>query len=362
MKYPALAGAVLAALAVVSLALAGVPDAAAIQPAVAGSILVPPAEAAPEPAPKRPHAVWAAIRFTIKEYELIPFARLRELGVGTIFPHFGRLRVLANGRVELYDFYGNVIWPDHRAELKKMVARLHQEGFRVIPWLSVKRAKPEGSFWIYDNWAPLVKTVKSFVTDLKIDGFQLDPEPLNVCDVTALNTGLGWLKRVLRERELGVATPKLVPGTPDIESGYQWGGVEPFAKLTNADALYLMTYDTRAPDPAAYARLLDDNLAVARKLCGSTRVYLGLPAYPADPPPKPKQPRPGQPPEPPRPPAHAMPPEEGHTFARALLRHKDLGMLAGVAVYDLEEPGDAHWLAAWTLAEDGLAALNKRMR
>lgn len=316
--------------------------------------------AAPTLAAERPHAVWAAIRFTVKEYPLIPFARLRELGVGTIFPHFGRFRVLKNGTCELYDYYGNVLWPDRKGELKKMVAKLHAEGFKVIPWLSVKRHKPEGSFWIYDNWAPLVKTVRAFVKELKIDGFQLDPEPLNVVDVPALNTGLGWLKKVLKNHELGVATPKVVPGTPDIESGYQWGDGTPFTQLTNADALYLMTYDTRCQTPAEYAKLLDDNLAVAREVCGQARVYLGLPSYPLEPVKKDAKKKAKKDAPPPRPPAHVMPPEEGRTFARALLRHKDLGMLSGIAVYDLEEPEDKNWLGAWMLAEEGLEALNAK--
>lgn len=343
--------------ALVFAVLAASAQAQLLEPALVSPVLKPPIALSAD----RPHAVWAAIRFTIKEYPLIPFERLRELGVGTIFPHFGRLRVLPDGKVELYDFYGNVLWPDQRAELKKMVAKLHSEGFRVIPWLSVKRHKPEGSFWIYDNWAPLVKTVKRFVDELKIDGFQLDPEPLNVCDVAALNTGCGWLKRALGERELGVATPKLVPGTPDIESGYQWGDTRPFAKLTNADALYLMTYDTRCQTPAEYAKLLDDNLAVAREMCGSTRVYMGLPSYPLEPVKKDaKKPKKDAPP--PRPPAHVMPPEEGRTFARALLRHRDLSMLSGIAVYDLEEPEDKNWLAAWLQAEEGLESLNAKAR
>lgn len=315
-------------------------------------------------ATERPHAVWAAIRFTVKEYPLIPFERLRELGVGTIFPHFGRLRVLKSGKVELYDYHNNVLWPDQKGELKKMVAKLHAEGFKVIPWLSVKRHKPEGSFWIYDNWAPVVKTVRAFVKELGIDGFQLDPEPLNVVDVPALNTGLGWLKRALKDRELGVATPKVVPGTPDIESGYQWGDGRPFAQLTNADALYLMTYDTRCQTPAEYTKLLDDQIEIAREVCGQARVYLGLPAYPLEPvkkpDPKKKDKKPKKDAPPPRPPAHVMPPEEGRTFARALLRHKNLGMLSGIAVYDLEEPEDKNWLGAWLMAEEGLEALNEK--
>ena len=88
--------------------------------------------------------------------------------------------------------------------------RRQAEGFRVVPFLSVKRAKPEGSFWIYDDWRPLLATVRAMVDELGIDGIQLDPEPLNVRDVPALNTGLGWLAGVLGGRELGVATHQLV--------------------------------------------------------------------------------------------------------------------------------------------------------
>ena len=313
-------------------------------------------------APERPHAIWAAIRFTVKEYALIPFQRLRELGVGTIYPHFGRLRVTRvgkmGGKVELYDFYGNVLWPTQKAEMKKMVARLHAEGFRVVPWLSVKREKPEGSFWIYDNWAPLVRTVKSLVDDMGIDGFQLDPEPLNVVDVPALNIGLGWLAaRALKGRELGVAVPKLVPGTPAIESGFNWPDLTPYLQLTNATTLQIMSYDTRCQDIPSYVRLLRDNLQVVQGLCGQCKVYMGLPAYPADPKPAPRKVKKGQPPGPPRLAAHVMPPEEGRIFARALMKQKGMDALAGVAIYDLEEPEDKNWSAAWELAQRGMEML-----
>ena len=311
----------------------------------------------PQGVTDRPHAIWAAIRFTVKEYALIPFERLRALGIGTIYPHVGRMRVTAKGKVELYDFHGNVLWPDQKAEMRKMVERLHAEGFRVVPWLSVKREKPEGSFWIYDNWAPLVKTVRAMVVELGIDGFQLDPEPLNVIDVPALNTGLGWLAtRALRGREVGVAVPKLVPGTPDNDSGFKWPSVDPYLQLTNATTIQIMSYDTRCQDSPAYVGLLRDNLQVATALTGHARVYMGLPCYPADPKPVQRKPRKGQPFKL-RLAAHLMPPEDGHTFAKALRNQKGMSALAGVAIYDLEEPEDRNWSGAWGLAQDGMQML-----
>jgi hypothetical protein len=325
-----------------------------VSPIVEASPVATPSPETSPAAPVRPHAIWAAIRFTCREYSLMPFDRMREMGIGTIYPHFGRLRVTKQGRVELYDFYGKVLWPDQKSEMKKMVARLHAEGFRVVPWLSVKREKPEGSFWIYDDWTPLLETVRACVDEMGIDGFQLDPEPLNVCDVDALNQGLAWLAKVLDGREVGVAVPKLVPGTPAQESGFQWPDVAPYRALTHATTMQIMSYDTRCQNPAAYTKLLRDNLAVARALAGKTPVYMGLPCYPADPPPKPVR---GKKKKPLHLPAHVMPPEDGRTFARALRDHPDTSALAGVAIYDLEEPEDKNWFAAWGLAQLGMETL-----
>jgi hypothetical protein len=328
--------------------------------ALTASILKPQAPAH-ETATRRPHAIWSAIRFTVKEYPLMPFARLRQLGVGSIYPHFGRLRVTPKG-VELYDFYGNVLWPDQKSEMKKMVARLHAEGFRVIPWISVKRAKPEGSFWIYDDWTPMLATTRALIDELGIDGFQLDPEPLNVRDVPALNTGLGWMRSVMGGRELSVAVPQMVAGTPEHESGFRWPDTKAYQQLTHADSLCLMTYDTRLDKPADYQALIHANVAVAKAMQGRARVYLGMPSYPNAPlknPPKHKGHKKGKGPAKPAPrAAHLMPPEDGRNFAAGLKGHPDLKYLAGIAVYDLEEPEDLNWLAAWKLAEAGLEEIN----
>lgn len=324
--------------------------------ALTAAILRPEAPAR-ERAVERPHAIWSAIRFTVKEYPLIPFARLRQLGIGAIYPHFGRLRVTPRG-VELYDFYGNVLWPNQKAEMRRMVERCHAEGFRVIPWLSVKRAKPEGSFWIYDDWTPVVATTRALIRDLGIDGLQLDPEPMNVRDVPALNTGLGWMKSVMGGRELSVAVPQMVPGTPESESGFRWPDTRPYEQLTHADALCLMTYDTRLDRASDYQALVRRNVEVARALAGRAKVYLGMPSYPTAPLKNPKRKaKPGKPA--PRA-AHLIPPEDGRTFAAALKDHPDLKHLAGVAIYDLEEPEDLNWLAAWKLAQTGMEELNGR--
>jgi hypothetical protein len=300
--------------------------------------------------PDRPHAIWAAIRFTIKEYNLIPFAKLRRLRVGSIYPHLGRLRVLAGGRTELYDYHNNIIFPDQMGELKKMVARLHAEGFRVVPWISMKRAKPEHSFFLHDDWEPVVQVAQTLAEEVGVDGLQLDPEPLNVRDIPALNQGLERLSTVMRGRELSVAVPKLVPGAPEYDSGYQWGDVKYYRQLTRANALCLMSYDTDITSVPAYKKLLRNNLAVARGLFGEKQVFLGMPSYPLEIVPKGRR-RPAHM-------SHNMPPEDGATFAEAIRDHPDLNYLSGIAIYDLEEPEDRNWSAAFQIAERAMMSLN----
>src|SRR5262249_3125847 len=159
----------------------------------------------------------------------------------------------------------------------------------------------------------------------------------NVRDIPALNAGLDRLAPPMRGRELGVAVPKLVPGAPEYDSGYQWGDPRYYKALVHANALYLMTYDTAITSTTEYKKLVNRNLSVARGLFGQKQVFLGMPAYPLDIVPKGHK-RPAHM-------SHNMPPEDGGVFASALKDQPDLSYVTGIAVYDLEEPEDKNWLA-----------------
>jgi hypothetical protein len=357
----------------IALALALPPSARGQDFGLAGTValatrLVDPRTARGDDAAPRPHSIWSAIRFTVREYPLIPFAELRRLGIGTIHPHLGRLRVVPGRGPELYDYYGNVILPDQTGEFTRMVRRLHGEGFRVVPWISMKKAKPDGSFWIHDDWRPVARVARFLINQLGVDGLQLDPEPLNVRDVPALNAGLSVLEPVLAGRELSIAVPKLVPGCDEKESGYQWPTLRPYHELTHANALYIMSYDTSLAEKTSYGELLRTNLQVAKALTGRKRVYLGMPSYPPEVVPAARRPRrragrrglaTAAAPSPANVrTSHSIPPEDGVTFAESVADHPDLAHLAGIAIYDLEEPEDRNWLASWQLAERGMARIN----
>ncbi|MBI4860819.1 MAG: TIR domain-containing protein [Candidatus Riflebacteria bacterium] len=305
------------------------------------------------------HSAWAEADWWRKgTTPAMPFQRMRQLGIGTVYPFIGRL--LAGGTTTGYPGQGGLKpWPlDRFADLVKT---LKERKFRVVPFVTLMDVEgTPGYFRLRDDWTPFIALVRHLVDELGCDGIQLSAEPLHaVRDVGTFNAHLVHLKRILGVRELSVTVPPLSPGVPPDDQGYTWPGTGPYAALTAADTICVMSYnrgyrairDVPAQQRVGaswrhdyYRQVLHRCLDIGKAVRPGQRVFLGMPCYP------PEYSTVDQ--------LHQIPPEDGLTFARALAGHENLRQLAGVAVFDLQSNSDPVWPACWRLAQEGLAILN----